>query len=221
MIHSKIQQFKSKYAKTMAFTLTEVLLATALVGVVSMLAVSALNVSGQIQGIQSNKIVQSAMMEIQASFTKYKQRNGMVDGSTYFNPMFDSIDGTNVVGLLALDGLTPTGSAMTCNQSTYPGWKCTRLKSGAVVIYNGEALTWNQVPLYTPRNIRVAGISIDPDGVDSSATNDAGQTVKLLFTMQGHFLTSTPWQWAQVINPVTNIAQWADIEQPRYFRLDK
>ncbi len=216
MIHSKIQQFKSKYAKTMAFTLTEVLLATALVGVVSMLAVSALNVSGQIQGIQSNKIVQAAMMEIQSAFTKYKQRNGMVDESSSYNAMFDSVEGTDVVGLLQLDWLTPTSGSASCNQSTSPRFKCKRLKSGAVVIYNGDAFTWNQVPLYTPRNIRVAGITIDPDGVDSSATNDAGQSVKLLFTMQGTFLTSTAWQWTQV-----GTAPGWTVQQPRYFRLDK
>ena len=219
MIHSKIQQFKSKYAKTMAFTLTEVLLATALVGVVSMLAVSALNVSGQIQGIQSNKIVQSAVMEIQAAFTKYKQRNGMIDESTPWVAFFDNIDGTLITTGLMLDGENPTSPSFTCNTGVIT---CRRLKSGAVVMYWGDtSLVWGACPIFTPRNIRTGGIYIDPDGVDSSATNDAGQTVKLLFTMQGTFLTSTAWQWTQVIHPVTNIAEWAGIEQPRYFRLDK
>ena len=220
MIHSKIQQFKSKYAKTMAFTLTEVLLATALVGVVSMLAVSALNVSGQIQAIQANKVVQSAMMEIQAAFTKYKQRNGMIDESTPWVAFFDNIDGTLITTPLVLDHHNPTSPTVTCNH--LGNVRCIRLKSGAVVMYwHQTSLLWGQTNIFVPRNIRVRGIIIDPDGVDSSPTNDAGQPVKLLFTMQGHFLTSTNAQWDQVINPVTNIAEWADIEQPRYFRLDK
>jgi type II secretory pathway pseudopilin PulG len=199
----------------LAFSLTEALLAAVLVGVVSALAIGALNVSGQIQGIQSNKIVQAAMMEVQSAFTKYKQRNGMVDESTSYNAMFDSIDGTDVVGLLQLDSYLPTGGAFptaSCNQAAAPLFKCKRLKSGAVVMYNGSAFTWGAVPIYPPRNIRVAGIIIDPDGVDSTATNDAGQSVKLLFSMQGHFLTSTPWQWTQI---------GATVQQPNYFRLDK
>jgi hypothetical protein len=200
-----------------AFSLTEALLAATLVGIVSALALSALNVSGQIQGIQSNKIVQSAMMEIQTSVTKYKQRFGMIDATTQYSLGFDLLDATDITTQLVLDGDTPTGGTnptYTCNTGV---WVCKRLKSGAVVLYGGPAAgTWGARTLYTPRNIPVGHVVIDPDGVDSTPTNDAGQSVKLLFTMQGHFLTSTAWQWTQVA-PAPG---WV-VQQPRYFRLDK
>ena len=203
--------------KLRAFSLTEALLAAVLVGIVSALALSALNVSGQIQGIQANKVVQAAMMEIQTSITKYKQRFGMIDEATQYILPFSLIDGTTITTNLVLDGDTPTGGTnptYTCNSGN---WVCRRLKSGAVVLYNGDAaITWGTVALYTPRNIRVGHVVIDPDGVDSTPTNDAGQSVKLLFTMQGHFLTSTTWQWTQVA-PAPG---WT-VQQPRYFRLDK
>lgn len=201
----------------LAFSLTEALLAAVLVGIVSALAIGALNVSGQIQGIQSNKIVQAAMMEIQTSVTKYKQRFGMTDATTQYSLGFDLLDATDITTNLVLDGDTPTGGtnpSYTCNTGV---WVCKRLKSGAVVLYGGPtAGTWGDRLLYNPRNIRVGHVVIDPDGVDSSPTNDAGQSVKLLFTMQGHFLTSTAWQWTQV-----GVAPGSTVQQPRYFRLDK
>ena len=80
-------------------------------------------------------------------------------------------------------------------------------------------MTWENSDVYIPRNIHVGHIVIDPDGVDSTPTNDAGQSVKLLFTMQGHFLTSTAWQWTQVAQGGALLG-WI-VQQPRYFRLDK
>ena len=201
----------------LAFSLTEALLAAGLVGIVSALAISALNASGQIQGLQSNKVVQAAMMEVQAAVTKYKQRNGPMDETTQYSLPFDLLDGTTITTSLVLDGDTPTGgtnATYTCNDGT---WVCRRLKSGAVVAYGGSSVgTWGDRSLYNPRSIRVGHIVIDPDGVDSASTNDAGQSVKLLFTMQGTFLTSTAWQWTQV-----GASPGWTVQQPRYFRLDK
>jgi type II secretory pathway pseudopilin PulG len=201
----------------LAFSLTEALLAAVLVGIVSALAVSALNVSGQIQGIQSNKIVQAAMMEIQGSITKYKQRNGPMDLSTIRMTPYSNIDG-NVVTGISIDGMTPADT-ISCSS---PNQVCRRLKSGAIVSYwNSNTITWGTGAFYNPRGIPVDGIYIDPDGVDSSPTNDAGQSVTLLFTMQGTFLTSTPWQWSQVSTSQGQPAGVFTVQQPRYFRMDK
>jgi type II secretory pathway pseudopilin PulG len=215
MMFKKTQNQTPCFTKALwAFSLTEALLAVVLVGVVSALALSALNVSGHIQGVQANKVVQSAMMEIQASITKYKQRNGIINETTPYSLSFDMLDATPVTTNLALDGNTPTGATYTCNTA---GWVCRRLKSGAVVLYGGSTVgTWGVRSLYNPRNIRVGHIVIDPDGVNSDSTNDAGQSVKLLLTMQGTFLTSTAWQWTQV-----GVAPGVTVEQPQYFRLDR
>lgn len=192
-----------------AFSLTEALLAVVLVGIVSALAIGALNVSGQIQGLQSNKVVQSAMMEVQSAFTKFKRRNGMLDETTISALGFTLLDGRTITTALELDGNTPANT-ITCNAG---GLLCIQLKSGAVVAFLG-ATTFGASNLFTPRNIRVTQITIDPDGVNSTPTNAAGQSVKLLFSMQGHFLTSTAWQFTQLA-PAAIVVQ-----QPRYFRLD-
>jgi type II secretory pathway pseudopilin PulG len=220
MVFKKNQNVLISFSNALrAFSLTEALLAAVLVGIVSALALSALNVSGQIQGIQSNKIVQAAMMEIQASVTKYKQRNGMIDATTPFNQTLALIDATEITTNLSIDGDSTTSTPYTCNTSSYV---CKRLKTGAIIAYwSTPTFLWNNTAIYTPRNIRVSGIIIDPDGVDSSATNDAGQSTKLLMTMNGHFLSSTEWQWDNVLDPISNTPVWNGVVQPRYFRLDK
>ena len=220
MVFKKNQNVPILFSKVLrAFSLTEALLAAVLVGIVSALAIGALNVSGQIQGIQSNKIVQAAMMEIQAAFTKYKQRNGMIDDTTLYASVFDLLDATDITTAVTIDGDSTTSTPYTCNTSALV---CKRLKTGAIIAYwRTPTFLWNNSAIYTPRNIRVGGIIIDPDGVDSSATNDAGQSTKLIMTMNGHFLSSTEWQWDNVLQAISNTPVWNGIVQPRYFRLDK
>jgi hypothetical protein len=170
-----------------------------------------MNVVGQLQAIQANKVVQAAMMDIQAGFSKYKRLNGLNNLSTPAKASFDLIEGTNITNALTIDGFTPTATAVTCNVLHV----CKQLKSGAVIAYWRNPLTrWSLTNLYNPRNIYLMAVYIDPDGVDSTATNDAGQSVKLLVSMQGHFLTSTPWHWSQLATPRV-------VQQPNYFRLDK
>lgn len=205
--------------KLTAFSLIEMLLAACLVGLVSVLAVGSLNIAGQVQGIQSNKIVQAAIMEVQAAFIREKRANGMIDQYTPWVAFLDRIDGTLITNNLTLDGESPAAPSITCNTGVMT---CRRLKSGAVIAYwRDTALLWGVCPIYTPRNVRVGGMYIDPDGIDSSPTNDAGQGVKLLFTMQGSFLPSTDWQWDRVVEPSTGNANWTNMTQPRYFTLER
>jgi type II secretory pathway pseudopilin PulG len=205
--------------KLTAFSLIEMLLAACLVGLVSVLAVGSLNIAGQVQGIQSNKIVQAAIMEVQAAFVKEKRANGMIDQYTPWVAFLDRIDGTIITTNLQIDGESPTSPSFTCNTGVIT---CRRLKSGAVLVYWRDTnLLWGACPIYAPRNVRVSGMYIDPDGIDSAPTNDAGQGVKLLFTMEGSFLPSTDLQWDRVIDPVSETAAWANMTQPRYFTLER
>lgn len=203
--------------KLTAFSLIEMLLAACLVGLVSVLAVGSLNIAGQVQGIQSNKIVQAAIMEVQAAFAKEKRANGMIDQYTPWVAFLDRVDGTLITNNLVLDGESPTSPSITCNTGFIT---CRRLKSGAVLAYwKPPSLLWGGCPIYTPRNVRVCGMYIDPDGIDSSPTNDAGQGVKLLFTMQGSFLLSTDTQWDGVVDDTGTT--WTNTTQPRYFTLER
>lgn len=209
--------------KLTAFSLIEMLLAACLVGLVSVLAVGSLNIAGQVQGIQSNKIVQAAIMEVQAAFVKEKRANGMIDQYTPWTAFLDRVDGTLITNNLTIDWDRPTGSTITCNTGGAAGViTCRRLKSGAVLAYwRDPSLLWGGCPIYAPRNTRVGGITIDPDGIDSTPTNDAGQAVNLLFTMQGTVLPSTDSQWDNVIDPASGTPAWNSMTQPRYFTLER
>ncbi|MFM7390743.1 MAG: type II secretion system protein [Vampirovibrionales bacterium] len=189
--------------RLLAFTLSEILITLGVIGLVAALTGAAVKVSDRLKAEQSEKVVQGAIMELNAAMAKWQAAGGNF-------PIATNKTDTNIAQILKyLDGVPYTGDSEfvvpaygnvptfipeqlgACYVGNSWSAKCIRLKNGAVVLFQNLENTgfYTEGWVYNTSRygrISIAGLSVDPD-INSSptSTSDLGKPTNLFLTNRG------------------------------------
>jgi prepilin-type N-terminal cleavage/methylation domain-containing protein len=167
-----------KHRVKAGFTLTELLIALALLGVIAAFTVP--KVLSGASANRQNEIVKSVVAQIQAAYANYKL-DDIESANTSFANMTPYVNYLSVMTSGAIDNKEGNASGMNCT-ATLP---CLKLHNGAVLRYNAGS----SGIFAGTSSTHALEFFIDPDGVDSGLTTGPSKSVNLFLYYDGRIKT--------------------------------